>query len=141
MKKENIKFEYSAGGIVVNNYNVLVIKTKNLKNEIVYTFPKGHIEQGETAQQAAVREVEEETGVKAEIIEKIMDVEYWFIKDKQKIHKTVSWFLMRPISMNVFRNIEVDEVFWYDINKVTELLSYDSDKKLISKVLSILKGI
>ncbi len=140
MKKENVKFEYSAGGVVVdNNNNVLVIKTKNLKKEVVYTFPKGHIEQGETAQQAALREVEEETGVKAEIKEKIMDTEYWFIKDGQKIHKTVSWFLMHPLVANVPKNIEVDEVFWYDISKVSALLSYESDKKLIFKVLNMLK--
>jgi hypothetical protein len=52
--KDNIKFEYSAGGVVVNdNKEVLLIKTKNLKNETVITFPKGHIEKNETSQEAA----------------------------------------------------------------------------------------
>ncbi len=138
MKKDNVRFEYSAGGVVVDKDKVLVIKTKNLKNEVIYTFPKGHIEEGETPQQAAIREVEEETGVKADIKEKIKDVEYWFIHNGKKIHKTVNWFLMTPIEVKPTKNIEVDEVFWYDINKVKDILSYNSDKELISKVLDIL---
>jgi 8-oxo-dGTP diphosphatase len=133
--KDNIKFEYSAGGVVVNdNKEVLLIKTKNLKNETVITFPKGHIEKNETSQEAAVREVKEETGVEASIVKKIKDVEYWFVHQGQKIHKKVTWYLMKPVKIDKVKNIEVEEVFWYDINKVEEMLSYKSDKELIAEV-------
>ncbi|MFN3551076.1 MAG: NUDIX hydrolase [Endomicrobiia bacterium] len=139
-KKDKIKYEFSAGGVVVDNKNrVLVIKTKNLKNQIVYTFPKGHIEKGESSQQAALREVKEETAVEAEIVQKIKDVEYWFYHNKVKVHKKVTWYFMRPVKINSHTNIEVEEVFWYNIKKVIKILSYDSDKELINDLIKILK--
>ncbi len=137
--KSNVKFEYSAGGIVVNdNKEVLLIKTKNLKNETVITFPKGHIEKNESALEAAMREVKEETGVEASVIKKIKDVEYWFVHQGQKVHKKVSWFLMKPVKIGKSKNVEVDEVFWYDINKVDQILSYKSDKELIAEVKNLI---
>lgn len=134
--EKKVKFEFSAGGVVLNkDHQVLIIKTKNLKGDTVYTFPKGHIEPGETTRTAAIREVEEETGVKAEIVEKIQDVEYWFVHQGMKIHKRVSWFLMKPLSIKKKnRNVEVEDIIWYDINKVKEILSYSSDKELIDKL-------
>ncbi len=137
--KNNVKFEYSAGGIVVNdNKEVLLIKTKNLKNETVITFPKGHIEKNESALEAAIREVKEETGVEAFVIKKIKDVEYWFVHQGQKVHKKVFWFLMKPVKIGESKNVEVDEVFWYDINKVDQILSYKSDKELIAEVKNLI---
>jgi 8-oxo-dGTP diphosphatase len=138
-QKDKVKFEFSSGGVVIDEKNfVLVIKTKNLKNQTVYTFPKGHIEKGETSQQAAVREVEEETGVKPEIIKKIKDVEYWFYHNGEKIHKKVTWYLMKPKEIKTNQNVEVDEVLWYNIKDVENILSYDSDKQLIKDIRKIL---
>ncbi len=138
-KKDKVKYEFSSGGVVVDDKHfVLVIKTKNLKNQTVYTFPKGHIEKGETSKQAAIREVEEETGVKPEIIKKIKDVEYWFYKDSQKINKKVTWYLMKPKEIKSNPNIEVEEVLWYNIKDVENILSYDSDKQLIKEIRKIL---
>ncbi|MCX7940446.1 MAG: NUDIX hydrolase [Endomicrobia bacterium] len=139
---QKIKHEFSAGGVVVdNNQNVLIIKTKNLKNETVFTFPKGHIEKNETAQEAALREVEEETGVKARIVKELTDVEYWFIRSGEKIHKKVKWFLMQPIEKNsVKTKHEIEEVLWYRLDKAKDILSYDSDKKLVEQVLKIVSS-
>ncbi len=139
-KKGNIRYEFSAGGIVLDDKNrVLIIKTKNLKNQIVYTFPKGHIEKGESSKQAALREVKEETGVEAEVVQKIKDVEYWFYHDKIKVHKKVSWYFMRPIKIDSNKNIEVEEIFWYDIKEVEKILSYNSDKELVNDLIKMLK--
>ncbi len=138
-QKQKVKFEYSSGGIVVDENNkVLVIKTKNLKNDTVITFPKGHIEKNETSQEAAVREVKEETGVEASIIKKIKDVEYWFVHQGEKVHKKVTWYLMKPIKITEAEKVEVDDVFWYDINKVDQILSYKSDKELIEEVKKLI---
>ncbi len=136
------KLEFSSGGIVINNNQVLVIKTKNLKNEVVYTFPKGHIEPKESSQDAALREVEEETGVKCKIIKKIKNIKYWFVYKGEKILKQVTWYLMQPIEIPRGIHLsdsscgikEVDEVLWIDLDKVTEILSYKSDKEIISLV-------
>ncbi len=130
--------EHSAGGVVIYNNSVLVIKTKNLKAETVFTFPKGHIEKGESRKQAAIREVEEETGLKAEIVEKLDDVNYWFIFNNTKIYKTVSWFIMKPVSEKEVDKLSPDKteekiqsVEWVSLDKVEKILSYDSDKRLI----------
>jgi len=132
------KFEHSAGGVVVYKDKVLIITTTNLKNEVVHTFAKGHIENGETEQQAAVREVEEETGLKAEIINKIKDVKYWFVFNNEKIQKKVSWFLMSPVSEDLVDKLcpdteeeKIHKVEWIDLNEVEKILSYDLDKELI----------
>ncbi|MEM4367939.1 MAG: NUDIX hydrolase [Candidatus Anstonellales archaeon] len=133
---QNTIFEFSAGGIVVDKERkVLVIKTKNLKGETVFTFPKGHIEKEETSQQAAVREVQEETGVLAKIIKKIKDVKYWFFKDNKKILKNVCWYLMVPLDIRPGISKEVEEVLWYPIEDVSKILSYNSDKELINEIM------
>lgn len=136
-QKKNIKYEFSAGGVVIDENNkVLVIKTKNLKNETVYTFPKGHIEEKETTEIAALREVEEETGVKAKILRKLKDVEYWFFRGDEKVHKKVTWYLMVPIQKGMVKTKhEIEEVLWCDLDKVNTILSYDSDKKLIEEIV------
>jgi len=132
------KFEHSAGGVILYKGKVLVITTTNLKNEIVNTFAKGHIEDGETEQQAALREVEEETGLKAEIIKKIKDVQYWFVFNNERIQKKVSWYLMKPISDKYANKLSPDtaeekiqKVEWIELNQVEKILSYDSDKEII----------
>lgn len=133
---QNTIFEFSAGGIVIDKERkVLVIKTKNLKGETVFTFPKGHIEKEETSQQAAVREVQEETGVLAKIIKKIKDVKYWFFKDNKKILKNVCWYLMVPLDIKPVISKEVEEVLWYPIEDVSKILSYNSDKELINEIM------
>ncbi len=129
------QFEYSAGGIVVKDDKVLVIKTKNLKNETVYTFPKGHIEKNEDAEESAIREVEEETGVKCKIKKELKTVEYWFVRDKKRVHKKVKWYLMEPVGETDLSKLkhcyEVDEVMWVKLDEVEKLLSYKSDKELV----------
>lgn len=133
---QNTIFEFSAGGVVIDKERkVLVIKTKNLKGETVFTFPKGHIEKEETSQQAAVREVQEETGVLAKIIKKIKDVKYWFFKDNKKILKNVCWYLMVPLDIKPVISKEVEEVLWYPIEDVSKILSYNSDKELINEIM------
>src|SRR2546422_1037172 len=87
-----IKRIFSAGGIVVKDGKVLVTQHSKHKG---WDFPKGHIESGESQEQAAIREVEEETGVKAEIIEKVGQTEYFYFEDGEKVLKTVVFFLMK----------------------------------------------
>src|SRR5882672_11199642 len=61
------RFEFSAGGVARDGDRVLMIRVQTLEGKEIWTFPKGHLEPGETAEQAAVREVEEETGYRCEI--------------------------------------------------------------------------
>src|SRR5438876_1148461 len=95
---EKVTFEFSAGGVVYDPaaQKLLLIQVKNLQDQVVWTFPKGHIEKGETEEQAALREVQEETGWSCAILQPFHKVQYWFKKKGQLIKKSVTWFLMKP---------------------------------------------
>ena len=85
-----MKREFSAGGIVVNNKGqVLLIQNVSIKDHKInyWGFPKGHIEEGESSKDAAIREVEEEGGVKAVVITKLGDTKYVYVRNGEKIFK------------------------------------------------------
>ena len=65
---------------------------------LLWPLPKGHVEAGETAEQAAVREVEEETGIRAEVVAALGTIDYWFAAEGRRVHKTVHHFLLRALS-------------------------------------------
>jgi len=133
--KKKVKLEFSAGGVVVNNLNeVLLIKVQKKDNEIVWTFPKGHIETKESSESASIREVEEETGFKCEIIKLLDKVQYWFKENDILIKKTVTWFLMRPLEKTKEHNSEVLDVHWFNLKEAKNILNYKSDKQLIEKL-------
>ncbi|MDI6640810.1 MAG: NUDIX hydrolase [Elusimicrobiota bacterium] len=134
--KKRVEFEFSAGGVVVDNNKVLVIKTKNLKGEKVITFPKGHIEKKEKAVVSAIREVEEETGYKCEILNQLDAVQYWFKDRDRLVKKTVKWFLMKPIKKVKEPSFEVSEIKWLKFDEAKKTLSYRSDKALLEKLLT-----
>jgi len=136
--KKKVDFEFSAGGIVVENNKVLLIKTKNLEGKEVWTFPKGHIEKKEKAEETALREVEEETGYKCKIQTQLDTVQYWF-KDKERlVKKTVKWFLMTPVEKVKEPVWEILETKWLTFDEAKNILSYNSDKKLLEKNLNFI---
>jgi len=126
-------YEFSAGGLVVDNGKVLVIKTKSLKGEVVHTFPKGNIAKGEKPESAALREVQEETGYKCEIVKRIDKVEYFYKYQGKLVKKTVYWFLMKPLKKIGEHDEEVLEVLWKDTNQVESILTYKSDREMVKK--------
>ncbi len=130
------KFEFSAGGIVQDGAKFLMVKVENLEGQTLWTFPKGHIEKGETSELAAVREVEEETGYQCEIISSFERVQYWFKREKSLTRKTVNWFLMKPIKKTgTFDPEEILDTRWVTLNEALSLARYRSDKKLLAKLL------
>ena len=134
--KTPTKFEYSAGGVVARGEKLLLVEVKNLQGEILWTFPKGHLEKGETSRDAALREVEEETGFRCEILEPLTSVHYFFMKGEKRISKRVRWFLMRPIEeTGVHDAEEVLRVQWMDAETTRKNLRYPSDFKLLDLAL------
>ncbi|HCJ66421.1 MAG TPA: NUDIX hydrolase [Elusimicrobia bacterium] len=128
-------YEFSAGGLVIDNGKVLIIKTKNLKGDIVHTFPKGKIAQGEKPEDAALREVQEETGYQCEIIKRIDKVEYFYKREGQLIKKAVYWFLMKPLEGTGEHDKEILDVFWRETNEAEGILTYKSDGEMLKKWL------
>ena len=131
-----VTFEFSAGGLVINKSKILMIKVENLQKEIVWTFPKGHIEKNETAREAALRELVEETGYNCEILKPVDSVQYFF-KDKDRlVKKTVEWFLMKPLEKIKEPDPEVLEVGWREFKEAESILSYKNDKELLRKAIN-----
>ncbi len=125
--------EHSAGGVIFENGSVLLILVQNLKGEKVWTFPKGHLEPGETPEQAAIREVSEETGWDCEIISDLYKAEYSFLRNGGLVDKDVRWFLVRRAGGDGMPKTpdEVLDVKWATLAEAGQELIYKSDLELI----------
>src|SRR4051795_12216002 len=99
-----VEREFSAGGVVLRQgvrpcECVVIVPTRRAKGgERVLALPKGHPENGESGVDAALREIHEETGVEARLVEKLGDVRYWYQRDGKRIAKVVSFFLFEHVS-------------------------------------------
>jgi bis(5'-nucleosidyl)-tetraphosphatase len=132
---EKVCFEFSSGGVVRDGEKLLLVKVENLEGKLAWTFPKGHIEKGEKAPEAALREVEEETGYRCEIVKPFDKVQYWFKKDEQLIKKNVVWFLMKPLEKTGEPDPEeIMETRWVSMDEAKELVRYKSDKQILAKL-------
>lgn len=130
-----MNFEYSAGGVVFEKNKILLIEVENLSGKIVWTFPKGHIETGEDARMAALREVEEETGYTCEIIRELPRASYHFMRSGILARKTVRWFLMRPIEKRELKSKdEVRRLSWKGVGESEKHLIYPSDLHLLEEI-------
>ena len=125
--------EFSAGGVVIDDRGqFLLIRARDLRNRAVWTLPKGTLIPGETSEQAALREVQEETGYRCQVVRELGPVTYWFQRDGRRIKKTVHWFLMRPLEKIGDHDHEVDEVSWAAREEALQRLRYDSDRRLLA---------
>ena len=132
--------EVSAGGLVINGSGTkgLLIGRRDLKDasreKLLWSLPKGHIEAGETPEQAAIREVAEETGIQSEISRELGVIDFWFMAGGKRIHKTVHHYLFREIGGVLAPQVsEVDDVGWFPLDEIISLLAYPDEKKLIAK--------
>lgn len=126
--------EYAAGGIVEKNGKVLLVKVTNLQGEVVWTFPKGHLEKGETPLKAALREVEEETGWKCRNAGPLALIRYRFNRNGRPVAKKVRWYRMEPLEKTGRPDeVEIMTTKWVAKLKVEKILSYPSDLKLMRK--------
>jgi len=113
---------------------VLLIRARDLRDQPVWTLPKGALKPGESSVDAALREVQEETGYRCEIVREMAPVTYWFQRGGRRIRKTVRWYLMRPLAKVGEHDHEVDEVLWADRTDAEARLRYDSDRRLLATV-------
>ena len=133
------------------NLRWLVIKTRNKKSRSrrpVFKLPKGHLSKGEFLKKAAVREVEEEGQVKAEVVDKIGSNDYIYA-DKEsgrRIVKKVTFFLMKYLSPSMLRHRDAEEILakvWLNTEEAIKRLDYKSEKiilKTARRRLKRLKG-
>lgn len=114
---------------------VLLIRTRTRKGRSVWTFPKGRGEPGEVWEETALREVLEETGYACRIRKALRMTSYQFYLGAARVRKNVRWFLMEPIEKAQRRSMqEVDEARWVPVREAYTKLSYVSDRKLLKVV-------
>lgn len=130
--------EVSAGGLVVDSSGTkgLLIARRDQKDQtrLIWSLPKGHIEDGETPEAAALREVAEETGIQSEIARSLGVIDFWFMASGKRIHKTVHHFLFREVGGSLKPQVtEVDDVAWIPLDEIVNRLAYPDEKKLIAR--------
>ena len=99
----------------------------SVKGGKIWCLPKGIIDTYERSNEAALREVKEETGLRGKIIDKIGEISYWFFSKEEgvRVHKTVYFYLMRYVSGNTKdHDSEVDDARWFPIKDVMNVLTY-----------------
>jgi len=136
--------EVSAGGLVVDTTGTmgLLIGRYDHKDasgkRVLWSLPKGHIEEGETPEQAAIREVAEETGITSSITKSLGVIDFWFMAGGKRIHKTVHHFIFTEVGGTLLaQESEVDEVSWFPLSEIVDRLAYPDEKKLIAKTVEI----
>ena len=132
--------EVSAGGLVIDTTGTmgLLIGRYDHKDasgkRVLWSLPKGHIEEGETPEEAAIREVAEETGITSAITKSLGVIDFWFMAGGKRIHKTVHHFMFAEVGGTLLaQESEVDEVSWFPLAEIVDRLAYPDEKKLIAK--------
>lgn len=130
--------ETSAGGLVVDGLDgpselqcAALIGRTDRRGRLLWSLPKGHIEQGETAEQTAMREVAEETGIRGTILASLGSIDYWFVTEGRRVHKTVHHYLLRFQGGELSdEDVEVTEVAWVPLTELESRLAYADERRL-----------
>lgn len=138
--------ETSAGGIAVHIDGGVAyaacIGRRNRAGRLEWCLPKGHIEPGETPEEAAVREVAEETGIDAEIIHTIGVIDYWFTGDDRRVHKVVHHFLLEAkggtITTENDPDHEAEVAEWIALADLSGRLAFPNERKMAQAAAQLL---
>jgi 8-oxo-dGTP pyrophosphatase MutT (NUDIX family) len=139
--------ETSAGGLVLDRRGPeacgALIGRVDRRGRLLWSLPKGHVEPGETEPETAVREVREETGILGEVLGKLGTIDFWFVADGRRVHKTVHHFLLvaaDPVHGLELsdEDVEVSEVAWVPIADLAARLAYTDERRLLDRVPDLL---
>ncbi len=124
-----VEHHHSAGGLVVRDGEILLISTREGKR---WQLPKGHLEPGETSEQAAVRETREETGVTGRVVASLPPVEYWFNERGVRIHKRVDYYLLTYVMGDAadYDRKEVSGAAWFRWQEGLERLTFANERRV-----------
>ncbi|MGA9871997.1 MAG: NUDIX hydrolase [Rhodococcus sp. (in: high G+C Gram-positive bacteria)] len=140
--------ETSAGGLVVDGLDgppsqrcAALIGRTDRRGRLLWSLPKGHIEQGETAEQTAMREVAEETGIRGSVLASLGSIDYWFVTEGRRVHKTVHHYLLRFLGGELCdEDVEVTEVAWVPLSELASKLAYADERKLAAIAGELIEG-
>ncbi|HJQ46106.1 MAG TPA: NUDIX hydrolase [Amycolatopsis sp.] len=135
--------ETSAGGLVVDGdrRQAVLIGRLDRQGKLLWSLPKGHIEGSETIEETAVREVKEETGISARVLTSLGSIDYWFVAERRRVHKTVHHFLLEAVGGELSdEDLEVTEVAWVPIAELETRLAYTDERALVRKARQLFEG-
>jgi 8-oxo-dGTP pyrophosphatase MutT (NUDIX family) len=131
--------EFSAGGVVVRGDQVAVIVPvkRGPQGIRVLGLPKGHPDGAENPEEAAQREVREETGLEAELISKLGEVRYWYQRRGRRIFKRVVFYLFDYRSGDLAdHDSEVEDARWMPLEEAARSLTYAGEREMVARALS-----
>ena len=115
-----------------------IIGRLDRRGRLLWSLPKGHIEAGETAEEAAAREVAEETGITGRIVAPLGMIDYWFVADDRRVHKTVHHFLLEAVGGELSdEDLEVTEVAWVPLGELDTTLAYADERRLVHEAIAL----
>ncbi len=119
------------GSVDLSRIYVALIGRLDRRGRLLWSMPKGHVEPDESEHATAEREVWEETGVAGEVIADLGVIDYWFVSEGTRIHKTVHHHLLRFVDGDLNdEDPEVTEVAWLPVNQLVERLAYADERRL-----------
>ncbi|MPV50827.1 MULTISPECIES: NUDIX hydrolase [unclassified Pseudactinotalea] len=140
--------ETSAGGVVVKVEDgegfAAVIARRNRAGRLEWCLPKGHLEGEETAEEAAIREVAEETGIHAEVLRHLATIDYWFAGTNRRVHKVVHHYLLAAVGGTLTTELdpdqEAEEAAWIPLTDVAARLAYPNERRVVATARDLLTG-
>jgi 8-oxo-dGTP pyrophosphatase MutT (NUDIX family) len=133
----------SAGGVVHRSTDGLrEIIILHRRVPVLWALPKGTPDSGETLEETALRETREETGLEVEIEAPIGSIRYFFVRGSTRFHKTVHFFLMRPIGGALeLHDREFDEVRWAPVAEALALLTHATERSMVERALKMIDAV
>jgi 8-oxo-dGTP pyrophosphatase MutT (NUDIX family) len=130
--------EVSAGGVVYRReddaIDLALAARRTRRGQLAWGLAKGAIEQGESDEQAAVREVREETGLEAEVEADLGDIRYFYVWEGVRVRKRVHFFLMRATGGDVAdHDSEMEEVRWFPLRAAIKRAAYKGEREVIER--------
>ena len=142
--KGPVQKEVSAGGVIYRRgdegIEVVLASRRTRRGDLAWGLAKGGIEEGETIEDAAVREVREETGLAGEIEADLGDTRYFYVWDDVRIRKTVHFFLMHHTGGDTDdRDDEMEEVRWFPLERALKRAAYRGERDVLQRAAELLR--
>ena len=105
----------------------------------LWALPKGTPDAGETVEETALRETREETGLEVELEARLRSISYFFVRGRTRFHKTVHFFLMRPVGGDVSQHDhEFDEVRWFQLEEAIGIMTHPTERSVVEQAAGVI---